>query len=243
MAFVVLCARHRNRLLDRCPRCHQAVGFHRARLDRPITQCHCCRFDLRRAPAVHLRRQDIVLLRLQGNMLRAVREGFTELGPRRVYAHHYLQIVRQLLRTLAARRTRRLWRAVVAERGGVDSRMGLRSRPRFDVEQLEVQERFALLGGVAWLLDRWPARFIRVCTRARCWSSDLLRDMPTVPYWYQVVVRDWLYRPSYSPSDIEFLKAREYLRSRERRARARDIAHALGVTDAVRKHPNRRALQ
>jgi hypothetical protein len=88
-----------------------------------------------------------------------------------------------------------------------------------DVELLDIATRRHALAAAYWLLERWPERFIRACTTAECWSSDLLRDLQDPPFWYADVVTKSLVRTDYVPTDAEFTRPRVSLHGAESRQR------------------------
>ncbi len=104
-----------------------------------------------------------------------------------------------------------------------------------EIEGLGVEDRYGLLKMARWLLSDWPRRFVGLCRKAALWSSDLLRDMDWVPYWYWDVVHGNLYLPSYQPSDAEVASVIEHLRRGGSQPRESDIARLLDVRQVFRK--------
>jgi hypothetical protein len=223
LACTTICVRHDTALLDRCPECGATVNIHRGeRGDRnkwipdPITYCHACRFDLALAADAHeaATMQECAYQRelecsQQRQLAKHLRDGWVRIpnhGP--VHSHLYFTGLRQLVRLLAGGKTqhsfhgtkgRRFHRAV-CQRYGVEPFTVSFAPGAKDVERLEVTDRRRVLSLALLLLTDWPDGFVDVCEEEGVWSSTLLRDMRSAPFWYSNVVHEYLERSTYHAS-------------------------------------------
>jgi len=212
LAFVTLCEWHGRLLLDRCPKCKAPVNFHRLPAEtESLAICFKCGNDLRGAVALQ-RRASEKQIALQRKLLDAVDSGWIEVpGEGMVHAQLYFTALRQVMRLVASSRRARDLRREIARRSGMKYFVPRFPKDDQDVERLGIEDRLRVLSFSAWLLDRWPGRFVEVCRDIDVLSSELLRDMDNAPYWYWRAVHDHLYEPDYVISDEEMAAAAAFL--------------------------------
>lgn len=248
LAFVTVCVEHGVVLKDRCPRCGEAVNFHRDELGlrnknaaTSMTLCHACRFDLRNVGEGSVGNgvgveADAAEVEFQERLLNAVRDGWIAVeGQGPVYSHLFFRVLHQLMRVVATGKRSAALRAAAIARWEVPVFTPSFSGNNRDIERLDVDTRRRLLAVARYMLEDWPERFVEFCEANRVWSSTLLRDIRDVPYWYWRVVTKHLYRYSYCPSDEEIDSAVAYLRSQNQPLNKKTISRLLGVTDVRRK--------
>jgi hypothetical protein len=242
LAFVTVCTSHRRLLLDACPCCDAPINFHRDELGERSKQvatgmarCFRCKFDLRAASS--LAPQDICCdsIDYQSKLTKAITDGWIDLGSDQiVYAILYFPVLRQLMKLLAARRGDKLLTALCREIG-VPPFSPHFTTGKADIESLRVVERHQLKALAAYLLENWAERFLRICLPGRVWSSTLLRDFESAPFWYWSVVHDHLYRTSYCATDVEIAATIAYINRSGGIAYQKAISDLLGVRNIFRK--------
>jgi len=70
-------------------------------------------------------------------------------------------------------------------------------------KKLSTTHRYWLTWQASWLLASWPTRFISICKTYKILSSVLLRDMGQVPFWFQKIVNDYLFKGVYHIANRE----------------------------------------
>ncbi len=189
LGFVTCCGQHRQRLLDRCPACHEPVNFQCLDRQAPsITCCYQCRFDLRWAQAPALDDTPLYqrLMVLQQGLLKALITGCYEFASERVAPLDFLRVLYQLARLLLTRKHADYRRGHLCRQLKLPEFEPCFSAPRPRiVEVLPVADRFQLMRLLAWWLDDWPERFITTCFDNLIWSRDLLTGMSAPPVWYE----------------------------------------------------------
>ena len=210
LACFTVCVRHDLPLRDGCPGCGAPIQFFRGDMAHrskafadPVTKCHTCGVDLRSAGACpgrietdHLFRQHIIA--------RQIREGWAWVpghGP--VHAHLYFDVLRQLVRLLAMDKHGRRLRAAASQRYGLEPIELEYPKGHNAFEYMTGEDRGRLISIALLLLADWPNGFVELCAEHRIWSSTLLRDMESPPFWYWSVVQETLVRKSPIPSDAD----------------------------------------
>lgn len=250
LAFVTFCEQHRVPLSDRCPRCFEAVNFHRDEMGHrdqamahSLTRCHACKFDLRRTDAEPItKNEDARVVEFQERLAEALRRGWIEVplhGP--VYSHLYFTVLHQLMRLCAAGKKSAALREAVGRALKLEP-PGFLTTGR-DIERMGIGARRRALDMARHLLEEWPHRFVRLCRENKVWSSVLLRDLEPVPWFYWGVIYEHLYRVSYTPSDQEIRSAIAHLKRRGASLCKKSISRCLGTNnDVFRKRKSGSAL-
>ena len=251
LAFVAVCERHYVQLHDRCPKCGEAVNFHRCELSNhrkfgavSLTLCHACNFKL------HKTEKQIVPVtpeevEFTGMLLQSMHTGFVRIS-KDVIAHSHLFFagLRQLMKIVAMRDKRIVTlRQAVVEAYRVEAYMPV-TPSSVDIQELGVEARRQLLGLVRCLLENWPQSFVKFSTDQKVWSSLWLRHLePSIegwmraPFWFWSIVHDDLYRAKYCPSGEEINAAIKYLRMKRQPVNKSTLARLLG-TATVRQKTN-----
>jgi hypothetical protein len=247
LAFMVLCEKHHTLLHDRCPRCGEAVNFHRNELGDPhkfapesLTQCYTCDFDLRFAhrenntPTVSLAEVEFTT-----KLLQAMDEGYVRVSETEVvYSHLYFTVLRHLMRVMAMKNKRlEQLRRTLSELYKVEAYTPPAERRPPDVQEQGLSQRRQLLQAAYCLLAEWPHRFIFLAQKHKVWSSLWLRHLEgcpwersqIAPFWFWRVIHDHLYRARYCPSDEEMLEAIKYLRRKGGPQNKSALSRLLGV--------------
>jgi hypothetical protein len=253
LAFMVACENHYIVLHDRCPRCHEAVNFHRDELGNfrkfaaeSLTTCNHCGLDLRRAdevaPPVSVTLPEV---RFAADLLSAIDTGFAQVSESVViHSHLYFAVLRQMMKVMAMRDRRidKLRRALSNTFSLTPyTPPALRSRP--DVQELGTTDRRQLLMLARCLLEEWPGRFIEFSRKYKVWSSLWLRNFEpnaherprTAPFWFWSVVHEHLYRAKYRPSETETSAAISYLKHSGTVLNKSALSRLLGVAVIRRK--------
>jgi len=244
LAFITCCTTHSVVLFDRCQKCRAPVNFHRDEMgtrskytSSSIVRCYACKADLREdIPKSSLSPSDPNVQAFQIALAGTMAQGGIEIpgyGP--LYSHLYFAVVHQLMRVLAMGNRSRTLREAVNDSFNLNyDPMQSIKRVRY-IEHLTVNSRAMLINMARCLLEEWPQRFIRICTETKTWSSSLLKDCESAPFWFWSVIHDYLSRTSYSPSDQEILSAVAYLQKLGKPLSKKAISKCLGVNDAFRK--------
>lgn len=236
LAFVTVCGIHCVMLRDRCPKCNAPLNFYRNQYEcASIACCRDCGYDLRRATPITSEGIGSQVLH-QKKILEILETGWTSIsGFGIIHSLLFFPVYHQIAKLAATGRISRKIQSVVGK---------LISQPQVSgrfwgglkyVDSLFVEDRYSCIAMANWLLDEWPDRFITFCLENGILSSDLLRDMKNVPWWYFKTVHDNLYRPDYSPTDEEIRQAIIYLKKRKRSATKKTISELFGMGDVFRK--------
>jgi len=247
LAFMVLCETHHTLLLDRCPRCGEAVNFHRNELGNPqkfatdsLTRCHGCDFDLRFAnPPKNSPGVSRAEVEYTNKLLQAVEECYVRVSKTEtVYSLMYFTILRHLMSVMAMKNKRleRL-RMTLSELYGVEVYAPQPEGRSPDVQEMGLSQRRQLLQIARCLLEEWPHRFVHLAQKHKVWSSLWLKHMEgcpwersqTAPFWFWRVVHDHLYRARYHPSDEEMREAGKHLKRKGLSPNKSELSRLLGV--------------
>ncbi len=242
LGFVTVCTKHRCLLFDSCPRCDAAINFHRDELGERskqvatgMSRCFMCKLDLRDVNGFAPYDACTESIDYQYRLMQALSDGWIDIGEGlKVYTVLYFSVLRQLMRVLASKRGAKLLAALCREAG-----ISFFTRPFFagrtDIESLRIAERHKLKSLAAYLLTEWPRRFVMICTTERVWSSTLLRDFETAPFWFWSIVHHHLYRTSYRATDAEIVAVITHINNSSGVAYQKAVSNLLGVQNVFRK--------
>ncbi|HEX8633965.1 MAG TPA: TniQ family protein [Pyrinomonadaceae bacterium] len=253
LAFMVACEKHHALLHDRCPQCCGAVNFHRDELGNfrkfaaeSMTTCNHCGFDLRAVSETTL---PVPVtppeVRFNADLLSAIDTGVVRVSESVfTYSHLYFAALRQIMKVMAMHDSRvdRL-RQAICSTFDIAPYTPLTSRPRPDVQELDIFNRRRLLALTHCLLEEWPSRFIELSRKYKVWSSLWLRNFEpraqerprSAPFWFWSVVHEHLYRAKYCPSEIETIAAIAHLKRRGMILNKSSLSRLLGVAVIRRK--------
>ena len=216
-AFVTTCSVHNTVLTTQCPFCKEPFDFESYDIDlphtaglTPISTCSRCRQDVRHSHAP-LCDVDIRAIRYQRALCAAVERGWARVrGAAWVYSHQILDVLHRLLRLLHAKNG--LQRLFLAFAATGDAREPSFVLPKGRFESWPLAARHRAMMWLADLLRRWPGHFIDQCSQANVLRSSIHGNRGTIPYWFDRVLRDHLYRPWYRVSFEEVVSARDAIR-------------------------------
>lgn len=191
LGFVTVCAEHAIELLDGCPACRAPVCYHRREMGRRnslpdgnMELCFRCGQNLSRVDSISISDEEMDFHRY---LAKGLSNGWIEApGGNPVYAHLYFDVLHQIMKLLVSKRSRELGK-IVGQASGIPEIIP--SAGHVEIEHLTISARRQLLRQAQWLLTDWPNRFISLCCGNRVWSTWLLRDMTTVPWWFASVVQ------------------------------------------------------
>jgi len=190
----VVCLECKRYLLDHCPECKVPISFFRNELGKKENEpegklilCFNCKLDFSTINAIHAD-EDIVLIQKQ--IVDIIELGWKNT----IYPFQFFDVLRVLLKILVGRRnTSVLVQKEIAELLNIEIKAFAGGYAnRFDT--LSIEDRAYSLKMAFWLLDNWPDRFIEFFRSVEVYSSDLLRDVPNLPYWYWSVVYSNFYK-------------------------------------------------
>ena len=240
LAFITCCEIHSIALLDRCYRCNAPINFHRDEMgdrDRysPVSmiRCHSCRIDLRNSPSVQ---STLAVKQFQEQLLETMERGWIEIpGQGPIYSHLYFAVLHQIMKALAMGKGANILRDAISHLCLIGNPQLKLSKEHRGIEHLNIAARQRLLNLARCLLEEWPERFIEICLDNKIWSSVLLKDFHSPPFWFWSVVHDHLFRTSYRPSPLEISSIAAYLSKTGHAPTRKAISRYLGVNDAFRK--------
>jgi hypothetical protein len=222
LALSTCCTKHKISLHDRCPDCEAPIHIHQSF---SMRYCYLCSYDLADAASVtpyeHVFRQ-------QAEFEHALAEGWASLNGRPLYSHLYFAVVRRVAGLLSSgKRSHRLRAALVKRYGGSDGHFD-RGGARQPMEYLCVLERVRLLDLVARTMSDFPHRFVEICKASRHSRSYIIKDMPYVPFAFDLVLRTSLDKSPYYPTEIEVDAAARWLRRAHGKAQYRRLKEIFG---------------
>ncbi len=240
LSWVTVCAEHRLLLLDRCPGCSSPLMIHRGEMGwhdnympAEISVCPVCEFSWRSIKAIEAAfPADEQSLMFQQKLKQVVAENWTQLPNHEiVHVISFFNGLKQLVKLLSFSRRSQRFRQTVILKSGLQ--VGETQKRHFDL--LAVEDRRRTLRLAAWLLERWPERFIEAASASRTWSAFLLAEMPNAPFWYWREVHDHLMRHSHQTTTEEVSAALDYLLRQNQLVMPTHLKSLLGKTDLFRK--------
>ncbi|WP_071605110.1 TniQ family protein [Anaeroarcus burkinensis] len=231
-----LCPRHKIQLNDCCPNCKAPVVFFRidyinrySPTELDLTTCFNCGFDLRNAPSIPICNQS--LLRFSSKLTRAQENGYVLVGKDLVYSVSYFLVIYQLLKLLLLDKySIRLRNYVENKTKCYLNKEIISGNPR--VNFLSLYQRQHGLFLISWLLKDWPINFLRSVTESGMTRSRLLKDMLSVPYWFDTVLSTHTNKKAYTPSSDEIQAVIHWLEKNNIRITKKSLTTILGVTDS-----------
>lgn len=192
LSLFVVCHKCGCILEDHCPNCGSPVVFFRndlgrkdANLERPLSICYNCSYDLRETvPTLVTRR----FVRMQKHFV-AVME---RRNSRFIYPHQYFDVLYQIIKLINGRSNLSLHLRKKLSKS-LKISLTFSSTTYIPFDMLGVSERKNLLFCAYWLLQDWPNRFVKFCQENRIWSMFLLQDFNDAPFWFHDVVNSNLF--------------------------------------------------
>jgi len=219
-AFVTTCDAHATLMISNCPSCDAPfdftthdIGIDRAECVVPVSECSSCRCDVRYAQtAAVLAHRRVV--RYERALCRAIDRGWTRVrGSGWVYSHQVFDVLHRLLRLLSSSKgLRQLFVEATAVNTLVDCEPNV---PSGRFENWPLSARHQAMRWVSATFHRWPSGFVEQCTKFRVRSYAILGHRGEVPYWFEHIVRDYLYRPWYAPNAEEIESVRRAIAKAE----------------------------
>jgi len=212
-AFLTTCEIHGGKLSTHCPFCGAPFDFEGYDIDAPLAErvapisaCTQCRRDIRQA-CVSFEAADVRVVRYERALCAAADRGWTRVrGVGWVYSHQVFDVLHRLLRLLHAKNGLRRLLIGSAFPGAMfgtpfDVPLG-----RFEGWPYDV--RHQVMAWLSGLLRGWPEHFVEQCSQFNVLRSSIHGHRGSVPYWFDQVLHDRLYRPWYKPSPEEILSVR-----------------------------------
>jgi hypothetical protein len=231
VAFVASCTIHGTLLRDRCAACQAPVHQHSAASP---GNCSACGAALC-VPTASVARYEHI--QWQAALEAGLDRGWIMLGGEPTRAHVVFAIVRQVAALLVnGNRAGRL-RDETARAWGGDPSPYAKPTARQPIEYLDLPERHRLFDMVERLMRGWPHRFVHACHEADLHRSHAIKDMTDPPFAYEKVMRAYMDRTPYYPSEGEVAAAAAWLRRTRGRATYRDLKSICGESrSAIYRH-------
>lgn len=214
-AFLTECVVHRVQMISACPRCAGPLDF--PAMDRghprparlwPLSKCPGCGVDWRIYMSWQ-RASDAGVWRLQGNLLRAIMQGWFVLAGDPVWTGLLLDGAYHLVRSLRAPKVAVRLAAIMPPEVGAP--LSAWTPNRIPFEHLPLAERRVLMRYVSVALRAWPNSFVDLAQRCDLRMSLLHAGHTRPPYWLDRVVRERLDRTWFRQSGEEAKSAAEVL--------------------------------
>ncbi len=238
MAFVTICDVHGTMLHDRCPECGAPVVFFRnetsdvghSRLY-DLASCWECGYDLRRAPAICPSGPDGRTI-MSGRSLATFHDlGWWFQGSETIqYGPLYFDVLHRLAYFLPTSYGRKFLAAIERETGWKVEIA--RDRKRCEFESKAVGHRHGILMAILWLLDEWPARFVRIAKSIGATQSQVNDGRP-FPYWFDSVLRQELGNGFYRLTAEEARSAAAFLERTGQEVSANAIKRLVGGNNSA----------
>ncbi|MCH8618029.1 TniQ family protein [Undibacterium sp. TS12] len=237
LAFITVCLKHHQVLIDRCDCCGSPLSFHESDFGSyripdtlNMTICHRCGRDYRDIPTAPYEKcqwghfveafQKIAESAMEDNWARvSARE--------EIYAILFFNGIRHLLRAIATNsHCRGLKKVIVAKN------KFLYQPTRFEngkfCERLDLHWRFEFCGILGWILQSWPSNFVESAKQAKLSSSYLRIYRGPLPYWIDMPIKWHLDRAWYVPNLEESETVRLYLERQGLPAKRNNVRKLLG---------------
>lgn len=190
VALYTCCTRHGIMMHDRCPACGAGVAFHRIELGRygstdevPLTFCHECEFDLRRAPLIA---PTFYEKSSRQTMLRVFRRLEGEDGKR--FDAGFFSVLHQMCKILLSNTKHVRLREYVIGRANAPNMPLEVGKKSF--EERPLQERHHVIQLGMWLLTEPEQRIVEVWRVKAVRYNMLKKDFSRMPLWYRETVGD-----------------------------------------------------
>ncbi|MEI6949642.1 TniQ family protein [Paraflavisolibacter sp. H34] len=191
-------------LYDCCPWCGSPICFFRNSIGlinqgsfKGWVTCFNCKKDLRKS---NIKQAPDEVIEVQKKLYDILEFG---LGCRIVYPIQYFDVLGFMVKILVSSRLRfQSLREDLLKYHKVPFFTSESNRPRF--EALEYNKRIQVITVAHWLLEDWPNRFIFYCKKHGLCSTDALPDVKEAPFWYESVIKDEIYRPRNTQSEVPF---------------------------------------
>jgi hypothetical protein len=212
-AFVTTCDVHGTLVISNCPSCDAPFDFttHDIGIDRaerivPVSECSGCRCDVRHV-STPAKPADRRVVRYERALCRVVDRGWTRVrGSGWVYSHQVFDVLHRLLRLLSSSKgLQQLFVEATAVNTLVDREPNV---PSGRFENWPLSARHQAMRWMSATFHRWPSGFVEQCTKFRVRSYAILGHRGEVPYWFEHIVKDYLYRPWYAPNAEEIESVR-----------------------------------
>lgn len=187
LSFVTACPQHGCEMLDGCPACGHPFAPHLNDLgpgkewffesDLPFRWCPQCEQPLTATPP----QAPPEVLELQGRMLRALEgEQMPWDGLGEVPSLEGFTVLHKLLTVVAGPNVR-------AALDFLPDAAHYPPQHNRSFKDFRLSDRRALMGRLAYLVSDWPERLEAVAPRAKLSRRPLVRNMATIPSWYDTV--------------------------------------------------------
>lgn len=233
IAFVTTCTTHGVLLRDRCPKCD--VPVHQHRTDNRLRCWKCNAWLCAPETRVAAIRGDHV--EWQRKHEASLETGWAILGDRLVRSPVMFAILRQVAALLVNGPKATALRSASARTVGGSPAPYEKPTRRQPFEYLDVAERHRLFDMVERLMQGWPIRFVDACQQAGLRRSHAIKDMPSLPFEYEMVMRGFLDMTPYYSTDEEVAAAAAWLKRTKGRATYADLKSICGENrSAIYRH-------
>lgn len=240
LGFITSCSKHKTILQNTCSQCGSPINFHRIPTESDsLIVCSECKSKFIESTYVSSKASS-KLSQFQRIIQTTMENGWIDIpGTGPVYSHLFFDVLHQILKILSTGKIANTIRSIVCSEANLPFfEVDFDSKLRM-IERLDTLTRANLLTLAAWLVADWPDRFVWIFKNNKVYQSPLLKDFNNAPFWYWYVVHYKLNGATYSPTDLEIIAAKQFLRSSGRPFTKTELAKVLGASDPFRKHPNR----
>lgn len=218
LAFNVLCTKHKILILDRCPKCGEAINFY-INISRDsyvdsdrLTVCHNCHSDYRNIKVDSLQQVDTSEVDFHKHLLTTLRQGSVSLTDNsKLHSLLYFEGLRHMAFALTKSHPYidNLLEQATRYYGLINLRTTLAKRLPF--EQLDVRTRRSALLIIQRLLGEWPEEFINFNGSNKLDWSVWIRERKSTPFWLWSIINLNVRRHAYTPSEQEITSILDHL--------------------------------
>ena len=224
LSFSTACLKHRCFLLDRCPRCGNAVTHYRRPVIGDFPNCDLCGFPLREAEVEGIV-QDSYGLTAIDKIYKVIDSGFLMMNGVPVYSFLFFKIVHHLCKAAYFwDKTARFLDHEIMRHQLDDLPWGQKAR---ELEDVRLKEQYLLFSGVMHLFDPYPRNFLDYCVRNGLGKTDLTKDLRVIPFWF-LEITDRFDLEYWPVSEEEVRNATQYVIAHDMRRDRKTVEELVG---------------
>lgn len=233
LSFSTACIRHECFLLDRCPQCGTPLSIYRRHEDFAMPNCYRCGFRFREAKVETIDKESYGLSAIKC-LYEVLDSGIFQIdGDRYTYSFLYFGVLKQFVKITYYWGKRRgfLDHEVMNEQ--IEYLPGRQKQSL--IESIPLKEQYLLFSGIVRLFENYPSQAIAFCRENGLRRSDLIKDIPYLPWFFYEAVVDVFDFEGYRVSLEEVANARDYLIKRDGTTCRQSVARFMGRSLDPRK--------
>lgn len=188
LSFTTACVKHKSFLCDRCPSCATPLTIYRRFHDAMQPHCYACGHKLSDQIQVESLRilSESYGLKAISKLHDILGSGYIMLGNQPVYSPLFFIGLRQLAKLIYG--FRRYAGLMGHESTARLIEWKLSGSSRLKLENIPLRQQYLLFSGIMWMFEEYPSRVLAYATKNSLGKALLVKDLVTIPYWYQLIV-------------------------------------------------------